>query len=585
MILEKTNKDHIDDFLRDFSKINKVLLIRVPSINYKTFNIEHQKKTGYMTYQPISITTLAATLREKLPNLDIKLVDLEYETLKKMFDTEIKDNILENTVKKEINDFKPDLVGLSVVFSVGITNGISIMKTIKSINKKIMVVFGGVHCTFDFERIIREGSDMVFLKEADTTFPAFIEYVRGKINFNEDIHGFAIKNKNGFKKIEYTKYPDFKNLPMPAWDMIDTGNYHKVSQVCGLKNVIDEKGPTAIVQTLRGCVARCTFCSVRNFNGFGIRTRTTKDAVDEIEYLVKSYGVKYIEIVDDDFTADLKRAIEICKEIVRRKINITWSLDNGIRLLTITDELAENLVSSGCRLISVGVESGDKEILHKIKKPLTLPGLYKKMEMMNKYPEIYVKGNFIVGFPFENYQQLQNSYKVASELDFDWIIFSIYSPLIGTDSINYMDKETQSEIRYNETNYGTTDFIPDGYKSINEFNNEVYLKNLEYNFHKNPNFLGKRLGYKRAIKDFKRILDGTDTEHALAMYCLSKLDFIIGKKEAHDYHKKSLEIIKRDKKWQYFFHKLGIIYSLKSEREFVFPDFKSGRELDGDRLT
>ena len=142
-ILEKTNKDHIDDFLRDFSKINKVLLIMVPSINYKTFDIEHKKKTGYMTYQPISITTLAATLREKLPNLDIKLVDLEYETLKKMFDTKIKDNILENTVKKEINDFKPDLVGLSVVFSVGITNGISSMKTIKSINKKIMVVFLG----------------------------------------------------------------------------------------------------------------------------------------------------------------------------------------------------------------------------------------------------------------------------------------------------------------------------------------------------------------------------------------------------------------------------------------------------------
>ena len=69
------------------------------------------------------------------------------------------------------------------------------------------------------------------------------------------------------------------------------------------------------------------------------------------------------------------------------------------------------------------------------------------------------------------------------------------------------------------------------------------------------------------------------------MYCLSKLDFIIGKKEAHDYHEKSLEIIKRDKKWQYFFHELGIIYSPKSEREFVFPDFKSGRELDGDRLT
>ena len=79
--------------------------------------------------------------------------------------------------------------------------------------------------------------------------------------------------------------------------------------------------------------------------------------------------------MDDDFTADVKRAIAICKEITKRKLDITWSLDNGIRLLTISEELAENLVASGCRMISVGVESGNKEILHKIKKPLTLYSL------------------------------------------------------------------------------------------------------------------------------------------------------------------------------------------------------------------
>jgi radical SAM superfamily enzyme YgiQ (UPF0313 family) len=171
----------------------------------------------------------------------------------------------------------------------------------------------------------------------------------------------------------------FENLPIPAWDLVDTGNYHTVSKLCVLKNVLDEIAPTAIVQTLRGCVARCTFCSVRNFNGLGIRARTTKDVVDEIELLVKDYGVKYLEVVDDDFTADLKRAIAICKEITKRKLDITWSLDNGIRLLTISEELAENLVASGCRMISVGVESGNKEILHQIKKPLTLPGLYNLM--------------------------------------------------------------------------------------------------------------------------------------------------------------------------------------------------------------
>ena len=130
---------------------------------------------------------------------------------------------------------------------------------------------------------------------------------------------------------------------MPAWDMIDTENYYKITFVTGLKNVIEDVAPSAIINTLRGCIARCTFCSVRNFNGFGVRARNPEDVLDEIEMLVKDYGVKYIEVVDDDFSADVERAIAICKGINNRKLDIIWSIDNGIRLLTITEILAENL--------------------------------------------------------------------------------------------------------------------------------------------------------------------------------------------------------------------------------------------------
>ena len=66
---------------------------------------------------------------------------------------------------------------------------------------------------------------------------------------------------------------------------------------------------------------------------------------------------------------------------------------------------------------------------------------------MKKFPEIYIKGNFIVGFPFEKYDQLQDTYRVANELEFDWKIFSIYSPLIGTEALNYYDEETKEDIK------------------------------------------------------------------------------------------------------------------------------------------
>ena len=151
-------------------------------------------------------------------------------------------------------------------------------------------------------------ADAVFLNEADNTLPEFIEFLSGKRS-ESDIHGIAFKVNNNINTIPYKTYPDFQNLPMPAWDMIDIKNYYKVTSVCGLRNVIEDVAPSAIIQTVRGCVAKCTFCSVRNFNGFGVRARNPENVLDELEILVKDYGIKYIEIVDDDQNIDRRDAV------------------------------------------------------------------------------------------------------------------------------------------------------------------------------------------------------------------------------------------------------------------------------------
>ena len=119
------------NLLSNFRNPKKVLLIRVPSINYETFDIPHHKAVGYSTHPPISITTLYATLEKKLPNVELKVFDAEYETLKEMFSSGKKENILEKMIKKLVLDFKPDVVGLSVIFSPGIKNGINILNYVK----------------------------------------------------------------------------------------------------------------------------------------------------------------------------------------------------------------------------------------------------------------------------------------------------------------------------------------------------------------------------------------------------------------------------------------------------------------------
>ena len=149
------------------------------------------------------------------------------------------------------------------------------------------------------------------------------------------------------------------------------------------------------MQTVRGCTARCTFCSVRNFNGFGVRTHSPERVLKEIEILYNKFGIRHIDFVDDDFTVSRSRVVEICKMLIEKKYNLTWSIGNGIRLGTLDDELLTYMADSGCTYFSLGIESGDDKMLKEMKKPLTLKILNQKAPLLEKHTRIYYRANFI----------------------------------------------------------------------------------------------------------------------------------------------------------------------------------------------
>ena len=112
--------------------------------------------------------------------------------------------------------------------------------------------------------------------------------------------------------------------------MVDIKNYYKHGILSAAQTVAYDT-PLATMQTVRGCTARCTFCSVRNFNGFGVRTHSPDRVLKEIEILYKKFGIKHIDFVDDDFTVSRERVIQICKMLIERNYNLTWSIGNGVR--------------------------------------------------------------------------------------------------------------------------------------------------------------------------------------------------------------------------------------------------------------
>ncbi|HBR15965.1 MAG TPA: hypothetical protein DD723_10595 [Candidatus Omnitrophica bacterium] len=544
--------------------VKKVLLLNAPVIKYNEFQIDNEKRTKNISYPPLGLAYLGAVLRQESPDIEIKIVDLNFESLKVMFSTGKKDNVLENCLQEALRGFDPDLVGISVVFSIAIGNGRKIAAKVKEYDPRIIVCFGGVHCTFEYKSILSDPcADVVFFHEAENSFTHYIKFLNGESR-EDSVDGIGFLGEEGrVVEIPYQSFPDFDKLPLPAWDLLPTADYHRYSQFSGVKNIQDKDVPTAIIQGERGCSSRCAFCSVRNFNGKHIRARSPENILKEIDLLYHDFGVRYIDFVDDDFSYDRRRVIAICDALIQRKYDLVWTLDNGIRLVTLNEEVIEKLLGAGCRLISVGVESGNAEILRKIRKPLTLEILYEKAALLHKYPDLYVKGNFIVGFPFESDEQMEDTFRVAREVQFDQAATSIYSPLVGTDALSYSKDTEGMDIEFGNDNFGKT--LIDRFNN-QEFYNKVYINNLRTNFIENPNYKGRNL--ERALKDFLRVINTNCPDHAVAVYCVSKIyETLKDERNQKKYSERFKDIIKDSENWRFYCRQLNISYESSSIKQ------------------
>jgi radical SAM superfamily enzyme YgiQ (UPF0313 family) len=135
----------------------------------------------------------------------------------------------------------------------------------------------------------------------------------------------------------------------------------------------------------------------------------------------------------------MKRAKEICREIITRKLKLSWSLYNGIRVDKIDKELLELLKKSGCYRISIGVESGNQQILNNIHKGTRIEDI-KKVFKLAKEVGIETLGFFMIGLPGETEETMQDTINFALKLK-TLPKLSILMPLPGTPIFEEWDKK------------------------------------------------------------------------------------------------------------------------------------------------
>jgi len=235
--------------------------------------------------------------------------------------------------------------------------------------------------------------------------------------------------------VNNTERPYIENLdelPFPAWHLLDINDYHDGAKLFPFLTSI----------TGRGCRYHCTYCQIPQvMNGHRYRTRSVKHVVDEMEHDLKLFpNLKEIMFEDDTLTMRIARdrLIELCEEIIRRDLGLSWSANARVDLNDV--ETLKLMKRSGCRMLCVGFEFGDQNVLNNVKKGTTVDQMYTFAENARK-AKLRIHGCFMFGGPGETVETAQKTIAMAQQLKIDTAQFTGVVAYPGTEYYEWAERE------------------------------------------------------------------------------------------------------------------------------------------------
>ena len=353
-------------------------------------------------------------------------------------DVELYDFPAEGWDKDKLRDLvrrkQPDVVVLDAT-TPSIYSDIECARIVKEeADSKVIMV--GPHISAVPEGALRDAKgyvDVICRGEYDYTVCDVVKSFERDNNL-ENILGISYINKNGEIKhnVDRPLIDNLDELPFPAWHHLDIMKYFDGSKLYPYVDMIAG----------RGCPFKCIFCLwPQVMHGRKYRLRTAKNVVDEMEHDLKLYsklrkGTLRGEIFfeDDTFTVNKKRAHQICDEILERDLDVIWSVNSRTDVVDI--ELFKKMKKAGCRMLLVGFESGDQQMLNNMRKGLKVETSRKFAEVAKK-ARLQIHGCFVLGLPGETKASMERSIKFATEIGMDTVQFSAAVPFPGTEYYDY----------------------------------------------------------------------------------------------------------------------------------------------------
>ncbi len=406
----------------------RVCLINPPRIQPKAWGKPN-------VFPPIVMASVAAVLEKKHA---VSIIDAPTEGWENLLDldaTKYRVGLSAETIAQRIEAWKPDVVALEIPFSGWSKTAFEVASIANKVNKNIKVILFGLHPSSRPEDcLLNADIDFVVVGEPENTVSELIDALKyGKRDFRGiDGLGFREKDKPILTR-NRAVIEDLDSLPFPARHLLPMDIYAQAVKQNPLRGEIHK--PYTIVITSRGCPYNCVFCSSCVVWGKQWRPRSAKNVVDEIEQVIKTFGIEQIDFSDDNMTLDKKRMAEICDLIVERDLRFEWFTPNGIRADTLDESLLRKMKSAGCKKIRIAPESGVQRVVNEvIKKNQDLKAVEQAV-VLCKRVGIKVGCFFVIGLIGETKADIEETINFAYKLKAlgaDTFIFSIAMPLYGT---------------------------------------------------------------------------------------------------------------------------------------------------------
>ncbi|MHA1267591.1 MAG: B12-binding domain-containing radical SAM protein [Candidatus Helarchaeota archaeon] len=433
-------------------------------------------------YPPLGLAYLAGSLKQH--NYEVQIYDADLE------DRDYRGLI--QKLKKE----QPKIIGITTTSFTFLQAKLT-ARIVRKILPNSRILVGGPHVSiYPREVLSNEEFDIGILGEGEETI---IDLVKGLENSKDlkTIPGIAYQKNGTFFQTEFR--PLIQNLdeiPFPARSLLQNRKYFYP---------FAKRNPFTTVITSRGCPFNCAFCLRASGIHFGrkYRTRSPQNIIRELEEIINYFQIREIFFYDDIFTLNQVRIWNLCKEIIKRQLDIIWNCRT--RVDTVTPKLLKIMKRAGCERIHYGIESGDPLILKNLRKNISISQIEKAF-LWTKQNEIEAFAYIMLGAPGETFYSIRKTMQLLKKIKPDYVGFFITTLFPGTDLYkDALEKGSLKNEVWKEFTRGTLKvqplpFIEENYSKVEL---QKILKKCYQEYYFRPYFFWQKLKSLRSIGQLK----------------------------------------------------------------------------------